>query len=106
MLFGDYRIYTHRPGGIKIRRLSDNKQLVVISDKFKVKYYNGGEKIYNVEIDLERLNIGLYYQDVQILKWTGKYVKKHQANFILRQRPVISIFTERILPFWDSLKQL
>ena len=81
LLFGDYRIYTHRPGGIKIRRLSDNKQLVVISDKFKVKYYNGGEKIYNVEIDLERLNIGLYYQDVQILKWTGKYVKKHQANF-------------------------
>lgn len=29
-----------------------------------------------------------------------------QANIILRQRPVISIFTERILPFWDSLKQL
>ena len=29
-----------------------------------------------------------------------------QANILLRQRPVISIFTERILPFWDSLKQL
>ena len=29
ILFGDYRIYTHRPGGVKIRRISDNKQLVV-----------------------------------------------------------------------------
>lgn len=28
------------------------------------------------------------------------------ANIILRQRPVISIFTERILPFWDSLEQI
>ena len=25
MLIGDYRIYTHRPGGIKIRKISDNK---------------------------------------------------------------------------------
>ena len=37
MLFGDYRIYTHRPGAVKIRRISDNKQLVVFSDKFKVR---------------------------------------------------------------------
>tara|TARA_B100000212_G_scaffold338466_1_gene315061 strand:+ start:1289 stop:2707 length:1419 start_codon:yes stop_codon:yes gene_type:complete len=29
-----------------------------------------------------------------------------QANIILRQRPVISIFTEQVMPFWDSLKQL
>ena len=28
------------------------------------------------------------------------------ANIILRKRPVISIFTERILPFWDSLENL
>ncbi len=33
MLFDDYRIYTHRQGGIKIKRISDNKQLVVFSDK-------------------------------------------------------------------------
>jgi hypothetical protein len=29
MIIGDYKIYTHRPGGVKIRRISDNKQLVV-----------------------------------------------------------------------------
>ncbi len=28
------------------------------------------------------------------------------ANIVLRRRPVISIFTERILPFWDSLEQI
>ncbi len=29
-----------------------------------------------------------------------------QANIVLRQRPVISIFTKRILPMWDSLENL
>mgnify|MGYP001285846274 CR=1 FL=1 len=28
------------------------------------------------------------------------------ANIILRQRPVLSLFTERILPFWSGLEQL
>ena len=28
------------------------------------------------------------------------------ANIILRQRPVISLFTERIIPFWSGLEQL
>ncbi len=28
------------------------------------------------------------------------------ANVVLRGRPLISIFTERILPFWDSLEQI
>ena len=28
------------------------------------------------------------------------------ANIVLRQRPVISIFTERLLPFWNSLEQI
>ena len=28
------------------------------------------------------------------------------ANIVLRQRPVISIFTSRLLPLWDSLEKL
>ena len=28
------------------------------------------------------------------------------ANIILRQRPVIAIFTQKLLPFWDSLEKL
>lgn len=81
IIFGKYRIYTHRPGGIKIRDISNNKQLVVISDKFKDKYYNGGEKIFNLETDLEELEIILKFKGIELLKWKGKYVAKHQANF-------------------------
>ena len=51
MIFGDYRIYTHRPGGVKIRRLSDNKQLAVFSDKFKIKFYNDGEGLFDFILD-------------------------------------------------------
>ena len=29
MIFGDYRLFTNRPGAVKIKRLSDNKQLLV-----------------------------------------------------------------------------
>ena len=28
------------------------------------------------------------------------------VNIILRQRPVLSLFTEKILPFWNGLEQL
>ena len=81
VIFGNYRIYTHRPGGVKIRDTSNNKQLLVISDKFKEKYYNGGDKIFNLEVDLEELEIILKFKGIELLKWTGKYVAKHQANF-------------------------
>ncbi len=50
IIYGDYRIYTHRPGGIKIKRVSDEKPLVVIADNFKVKYYNNGEGIFDIKI--------------------------------------------------------
>jgi HlyD family secretion protein len=28
------------------------------------------------------------------------------ANVVLRQRPVIAIFTQQVLPFWDNLSKL
>ncbi len=50
IIYGDYKIYTHRPGGVKIKRISDEKTLVVIADNFNVKYYNGGEGIFDIDI--------------------------------------------------------
>ena len=50
MFYGDYRIYTYRQGGIKIKRISDDKTLVAIMDNFKVKYSNGGEGIFDIKI--------------------------------------------------------
>ena len=81
MLFGDYRIYTHRPGGIKIRRISDNKQLVVFSDKFKIKFYNDGDKIFDFILDEKQENISINYKDVELFTWKGKYISKHKAYF-------------------------
>ena len=50
MIYGDYRIYVSRPGTIKVRRVSDNKQLVVIQGELNVKYYNGGEGLFEIII--------------------------------------------------------
>ena len=81
MIFDDFKIYTHRPGGIKIRRISDDKQLVVFSDKFKVKYFNGGEKLFDFILDEKYNEISIQFQDIELFKWIGKYVPKHRANF-------------------------
>ena len=81
MNFDDYKIYTHRPGGLKIRRISDNKQLVVFSDKFKVKYYNDGEKLFDFILDEKENNVSIRFQKIELFTWIGKYVPKHKANF-------------------------
>ena len=49
IIFGDYRIYTYRPGGIKVVRISDNKKLIQITDNYKIKYFNNGENIIKIE---------------------------------------------------------
>ena len=49
IIFKDYKIYTFRPGGIKVTRISDGKQLLTIVDNFKVKYYNNSQNIINVD---------------------------------------------------------
>ena len=82
LVFGDYRIYTHRPGAIKIRRLSDNKQLVVLRDKFKINYYNDGEDIFDFKLDEENKKVSMEFNGVKILHWEGRYVKKHRAHFL------------------------
>ena len=81
MNFDDYKIYTHRPGGLKIRRISDNKQLVVFSDKFKVKYYNDGEKLFDFILDEKENNVSIRFSKIELFTWIGKYVPKHKANF-------------------------
>tara|TARA_B100000929_G_scaffold171780_1_gene136078 strand:+ start:181 stop:1092 length:912 start_codon:yes stop_codon:yes gene_type:complete len=81
ILFGDYRIYTHRPGGVKIRRISDNKQLVVFHNNFKIKYYNDGERIFDFILDEDEKKISLKYENFEILKWEGRFVEKHRAYF-------------------------
>lgn len=46
---------------------------------------------------------GLIYKGKKLPVVSGMSVS---ANIILRQRPVIALFTEKILPFWDTLEKL
>lgn len=49
IIYKNYKIYTHRPGGITIIRISDNKKLLRISDNYKIKYYNDGENLIKIK---------------------------------------------------------
>ena len=46
--YKNFKIIPYRPGGIKIVRSSDNKKLFQITDNFKIKYFNGGEKYITI----------------------------------------------------------
>ena len=45
MIVGDFRIYSHEPEGDKGKKNFYWRTLLVISDKFKIKYY-GIQKIF------------------------------------------------------------
>lgn len=78
---GDYIIYTHRPGAIKIKKKSNNKQYAVIGDKLKVKYYNNGQDFLDIKIDKEQKELILKINNSKVLVWKGKYVKIAEATF-------------------------
>ena len=78
---GDYLVYTHRPGAIKIKQISSNKQLVVIGDRLKVKYYNNGQDHIKVNLDKKNKKLNLYVNDINILTWKGQYVQEAEATF-------------------------
>lgn len=56
---------------------------------------------FPVTVDLQRNYLD--YKGKKLNLVSGMSVN---ANITLRQRPVIAIFTERVLPFWDSLEKL
>jgi len=51
IIYGDYKIYTYRPGGIKVVRISDEKKLAQITDNLKIKYFNNGQNIVSAKIN-------------------------------------------------------
>jgi len=49
IIFDNYKIYTYRPGGIKVVRISDQKKLLQITDNYKIKYFNNGEDVITIK---------------------------------------------------------
>ena len=80
MIVDDFRIYTHRPGGMKIKRISDGKQLAVYGDKMKIKFYNNSEKFFKTEMINENRMV-LKLNDIPILLSERRFVPKHNAYF-------------------------
>ncbi len=78
---GDYNIYTHRPGAIKIKQISTNKQLAVIGDKLKVKYYNSGRDFLDIAINTDLKELILKINNTKVLAWKGQYVQQAKATF-------------------------
>ena len=58
---------------------------------------------YRFPVTIEMDEPFLLHKNKELPLITGMSVS---VNIVLRQRPVISLFTERILPFWDGLEQL
>ena len=80
IIFGDYRIYTYRPGGIKVVRISDEKRLAQITDNLKVKYFNNGQSVVSAKINkkgrptiIETLDKSL---DIESDEFVGKTLGK------------------------------
>ena len=58
---------------------------------------------YRFPITVNLSSPALLYKGKELPILSGMSIN---ANIILRQRPVIAIFVQRILPFWDSLEKL
>ena len=88
IIYGNYRIYTYRPGGIKVIRISDEKILARITDNLKIKYFNNGENIVSAKINKKKsegffdtLNKALDEEGEDfILKKLGKKAEKAKHN--------------------------
>ena len=81
LTFGDFIIYTHRPGAIKIKKVSNNKQYAVIGDALAVKYYNNGQDFLDIAVDKKNKELILKINEVKVLIWKGQYVQKAEATF-------------------------
>ena len=80
MIFSDFRIYTHRPGAMKVKRISDGKQLAVVGDNLRLKHFNNSNNLINLEKVNDTKSV-LKIANVPVLTWDLRVVKKHQANF-------------------------
>ena len=81
LTIGDYIVYTHRPGAVKIKQTSTNKQLAVIGDRLRVKYYNRGQDFLDVIVNTEKKELVLQINGINVLVWKGQYVQQAKATF-------------------------
>ena len=110
IIFEDYRIYTYRPGGIKVVRISDGKKLVRVSENYKIKYFNNGEDVisinkteYQVDRSIAGMTGGLGEHVEKQLKDISKILKN---PFKKRKRPTFDTKTHKLELFINNKRIL
>ena len=92
IIYGDYKIYTYRPGGVRVLRISDNKKLLQITDNYKVKFYNNGQKVLSVKntiYDVDRSIDGMFENlDDQVTKTITEVTEILKNPFKKRKKPL------------------
>ena len=90
-LIDDYRFYTHRPGGMKVKRISDGKTVAILSNKFKIKFKNGGEELFVIKKYEENI-LKNKESEIELINQVNK-LKTQIENNILKK-----IIPEKKLP--------
>ena len=110
IIFEDYRIYTYRPGGIKIVRISDGKKLARITGNYKIKYFNNGQDVisikkteYQVVRSLTAMTDGLEGQVEKTIKEIGEILKN---PFKKRKKAAFDTKTHKLELFINNKRLL
>jgi|MDTB01.2.fsa_nt_gb hypothetical protein len=99
--YGDYEVYTFRPGGIKVKRISDNKVLATITDRLKIKYSNNGRQYIRAEIEgTERPDA---QKELEFRKKEIEKLTKSTKEFVLNPAEKLKQLSNKIKTFSKTL---
>jgi hypothetical protein len=85
-LIDDYRFYTHRPGGMKVKRISDGKTVAILSNKFKIKFKNGGEELFVIKKYEENI-LKNKESEIEIINQVNKLKTQIENNILKKILP-------------------
>lgn len=107
IIYKDYRVYTYRPGGIRVETSSGVK-LVQITDNFKVRYYNNGESLITIKMKKMKLprlvdTINEHAEMIQDLSILDKLFKKKEKKKFDKNAHKLELFIEgRKVLHWEG----
>ena len=100
IIYKDYRIYTFRPGGIKVKRISDGKELLSIVDNFKVKFKNNSESI--ISVDYSEMKRPSFEEQANFRIEQGKKRGKQTLDVLLDPVGSLKKYGEKLKKFSKS----
>ena len=99
LIYKNFKIVPNRPGGIQVRRVSDNKKLFQISDNFKMNYLNGGERHITIKKTVYDVGSGNVLDVSSDIKDAAEDIKKSLSDLA---RVLKNPFKKKEKPKWDK----